>query len=58
MLFQFSDHIREGFEQSRNNGNVKLYVHGIGIVVVKIEQLKIIKLNIHNRELLNGLRSN
>lgn len=35
MLLQFSDRTREGFEQSIDNGTVKLYIHGVGFVVVE-----------------------
>lgn len=43
MLFQFSDRPREGYRQSCDKEGVKLFVHGIGIVVVKVEQMKVIE---------------
>lgn len=43
MLFQFSDRPREGFKQSCDKEGVKLFIHGIGIVSVKFEQLRIIR---------------
>lgn len=45
MHFQFSDKIREGFEQSIDEDSVKFYIHGVGIVVVKMAQLKIVQDN-------------
>jgi len=47
MLLQFTDKTREGFEQSRTDETVKLYVYGIGFIVVKLEQMKIVNLNLH-----------
>jgi len=40
MLLQFSDRRREAHEQSRDGETVKLYVHGIGFIVIKLEQLE------------------
>ena len=40
MLLDFSDHPREGYLQSSDKEGVRLYIHGIGIVTVKIEQLR------------------
>ena len=40
MLLDFSDRPREGHLQSSDKEGVRLFIHGIGIVSVKIEQLR------------------
>lgn len=38
MQLMFSDGIREGFVQSKEDGTVTIYVDGIGLVTLKIEE--------------------
>lgn len=39
MQLLFSDGVREGFVQSSEDGAVTIYIDGLGIVTLKIEQL-------------------
>jgi len=41
MELLFSDRPREGFVQDITENDVKLYIHGVGFRVVKMEQLKV-----------------
>jgi hypothetical protein len=49
MFLSFADRDREGFVQGVNKGGVKLYIHGVGFVVIKEEQLRKIKVS-HGKE--------